>query len=260
MSIRLSEKMHWSDEGIVLAVRKHGESSVVANLLTKLHGKHVGLVRRGAGPQLRGALQLGNEVAVRWRARLAEHLGNFDIELRNPRASKLLGVSLALSGLVSAVTLADRVLPEREVHENVYHAMLALLDVLDKHMEVWAPVYVRFELGLLSELGYGLDLSSCAATGSRKNLIWVSPRSGRAVSKEAGGPYAAKLLALPSFLIEGKPGFVAGEDIRSGLLLSSFFLERRIFRVNGQTVPEARQRFVEMILEHYTKSSDILRK
>lgn len=249
----------WADEGVVLSARKHGEAAAIVNLLTRAHGRHAGLVRGGAGRRLRGVLQPGNEVAARWRARLEEHLGTYTVELTRERASRLLGDALALAGLSAACALSQVALPEREPHAALHEGLVALLEALEGAPD-WAARYVRWELGLLRELGFGLDLSCCAATGVRDWLAYVSPRSGQAVSEAAAAPWRDKLLPLPAFLITGLiagADEVAADDVARGLELTGFFLERRVFAPHDQSVPAARARFVERFARANTISGDI---
>ena len=203
--------MDWSDRAIVLSARKHGESSAIVSVLTRAHGRHAGLVRGGAGRRARGTFEPGNEVTARWRARLDEHLGTFACELLVSHAARLLDAPLPLAALAAACAVADAALPEREPHGVVHDGLAALLAAL--HEPGFAESYVRWELALLAELGFGLDLSACAATGATGGLVFVSPRTGRAVSGQAGAPYRDRLLALPAFLLnvpgappEGPPG------------------------------------------------------
>jgi len=246
--------MDWTDQGIVLAARKHGESALIVQLLTRAHGRHAGLVRGGAGRRLRGIYQPGNAVTARWRGRLAEHLGSFVCEPGTSHAAALLDDPPRLAALSAACAVAEAALPEREPHVAVYEGFLALLDALDradrdeaadKSAALWGEVYVRWELGLLSELGYGLDLTSCAATGRNDELAYVSPRTGRAVSLSAGEPFRDRLLALPPFLAGRGPG--APAEIRDGLLLSGHFLERHVFAPLDRSSPPARARLLERL-------------
>ena len=235
--------MEWSDQGIVLSARRHGESSAILSLLTEGHGRHAGLVRGGASRRQRGILQPGNLVKVAWRARLEEHLGSFTVELlRNPSAAWL-DDPARIAALSSACTIADQTLPEREPSESVFNGLARLLAAMDEPR--WQAAYVEWELALLGELGFGLDLSACAATGSNDALAYVSPRSGRAVSISAGEPYREKLLQLPGFLIGGAP---AGPgDIAAGLALTGFFLDRHLFAPHQRRLPDPRRRLVERI-------------
>lgn len=248
--------MEWSDEGVVLSARKHGETSAIVHLLTRAHGRHAGLVRGGAGRRARGVLQPGNEVAARWRARLAEHLGTYTVELERERASALMDDALRLAGLSAACAVAQVALPEREPHAPLYEGFRALLDALE-HSPAWAAVYVRWEVELLKELGFGLDLSRCAVTGAREDLAYVSPRSGRAVSADAAEPYRGKLLKLPGFLLASQGGPGGAAEIADGLALTGHFLERHVLGPARARPPAARTRLVERIARLATTSSDI---
>lgn len=235
--------MEWRDEGIVLTARRHGENSAVVHMLTRGHGRHGGLVRGAAGKAARGLWQPGNRIDLTWRGRLEEHLGTFAGELLDARAAGLLVDRLRLSCLAAACALVEAALPEREPHPLVFDGLGLLCDALARDGG-WAPLYVRWELVLIAELGYGLDLSECAATGATEDLAWVSPRSGRAVSRSAGTPYADRLLPLPAFLLD-EAADPDGEAVRQGLALSGFFLERRLFPALGRPVPQARARFLD---------------
>jgi DNA repair protein RecO (recombination protein O) len=237
--------MEWTDQGIVLSARPHGEAAAVATLLTRSHGRHAGLVHGGRSPKQRGALQPGNRVSVRWRARLAEHLGSYTVELEHSAAAALLDDPLRLAGLAAAAAVTELALPEREPHEPVFNGLAALLDALET--SVWAEVYVRWEIGLLQELGFGLDLSQCAATGTNDALAYVSPRTGRAVSLSAGEPFRDRLLPLPGFLAGQGGGGPA--EVLAGLELTGYFLERNVFTTRDRPPPAARTR----LLERYRK-------
>ncbi len=237
--------MHWSDEGVILSVRPHGETASVVELLTRAHGRHLALVHGGRSRRLRPVLQIGNQVDVTWKARLAEHLGHATVGLRRGFAAEAMETPVALAGLTSLAALA-RLLPERDPHPNLYEVTLFVLGFLDDD-SVWPALYVRWELALLDELGFGLDLSECAATGSNDQLIYVSPKSGRAVSASAGEPYRDKLLALPQFLTQSRQGGVTGEDVRIGLALTGYFLESRVLTPHDTPMPEARQRLMALL-------------
>lgn len=237
--------MHWTDEGIVLSVKAHGETAAVVELFTRSHGRHLGLVHGGRSRRLRPVLQIGNHVDATWKARLSEQLGHVAVELRHGFAASAMEEPLALQGLSSLTALA-RLLPERDPHPSLYEVTLFVLGFLDDPT-VWPALYVRWELALLEELGFGLDLSECAATGSNDHLIYVSPKSGRAVSASAGEPYKEKLLALPGFLARGRPAHVTPEDVRAGLALTRFFLEARVFNPRGETLPDVRQRLADSL-------------
>lgn len=233
--------MEWSDEGIVLAARRHGEGSTIVEIMTRGHGRHAGLVRGGTGRRMRGTLEPGNEVAVRWNARLPEHLGNFTVELLRPRTAEMIADPLRLAGLSSVCALAQVTLPEREAHGAVYEGLLVLLDAIPA-TDFWPAIMVRWELGLLEDLGFGLDLARCAATGTTDDLIYVSPRTGRAVSRDAGLPYHDRLLGLPAFLLGSQAGPAGLENIERGLDLTGFFLARHVLEPHGKKMPPARHR------------------
>lgn len=236
--------MDWTDDGIVLSARKHGETSAIVALLTRAHGRHLGLVRGGAGKRARGVLQPGNRVEARWRARLADHLGTFICEMTEAVAAPLMKDRLRLAGLSAACAMAESVLPEREPHPAVYEALVALLAAIGGGG--WPSAYVKWELGLLSELGFGLDLSACAATGANDQLAYVSPKSGRAVSLAAGEPYKDVLLVLPPFLLRAGAGG-APEEVAQGLKLTGYFLEKNVFRHLNRGLPAARIRLADRL-------------
>jgi DNA repair protein RecO (recombination protein O) len=236
--------MQWTDEGVVLGAKRHGETSVILELMTQERGRHLGLVRGGAGTRLRGVLQPGNSLRATWRARLDDHLGNYAVEGINLRAAAFLGAAHAVHGVTHLAALC-RLLAEREPHGRVHGALEAILDALDDRAAV-VPMIARFELAFLAELGFGLDLSACAATGATADLIYVSPRTGRAVSGAAGEAYRDKLLRLPGFLrSDEEPGSAA--DLADAFALTGFFLERHAFAPRGLALPEARARFVAAI-------------
>ncbi|HTY67646.1 MAG TPA: DNA repair protein RecO [Alphaproteobacteria bacterium] len=238
--------MDWTDQGIVLARRRHGESAAVVSLLTREHGRHAGLVRGGSGKRAGSLYQPGNLLSAHWRARLAEHLGTLTAELVDAFASRVLDDALRLSALSAAVALLETALPEREPHTPLFDATLELFRALASAAgEVgWGSVYARWEMQALAELGFGLDLAACAATGQREDLAYVSPRTGRAVSGGAGAPYADRLFALPAFLGTANPAADAGE-VAAALRITGHFLERHVFGPHNRRLPAARTRFIE---------------
>ncbi len=247
--------MDWSDPGIVLSSRRHGEAAAVLNLLTREHGRHAGLVRGGSGRRLKGVLQPGNVVAAQWRGRLSEHLGSYTIELERSGPSSWLDDADRLSCLACACAVAEQGLPERHPYPQIYDGFQALLAALDDGHDYWQAVYVRWELGMLEVLGFGLDLSACAVTGGNDDLSYVSPRTGRAVSAAAGEAYRDRLLALPQFLVGGDT--TGNSDIHAGLQLTGFFLERHLFASEKNGIPPARERFVARLARAHTKSGGI---
>jgi DNA repair protein RecO (recombination protein O) len=240
--------MQWTDEAIVLGVKRHGETSVILELMTQERGRHLGLVRGGSGTRLRGVLQPGNSLRATWRARLDEHLGHYAVEGTNLRAAHFLDAAHAVHGVTHLAALC-RLLAEREPHTGIYGVLEAILDGLDDP-RVAGPSIARFELALLAELGFGLDLEACAATGATADLVYVSPRSGRAVSRVAGEAYREKLLALPAFLRDAETAATAAE-LEDAFALTGFFLDRHAFAPRGQTLPEARGPFVSAVLRAY---------
>lgn len=233
--------MEWTDDAIVLSARRHGESSAIVSLLTCEHGRHGGLVR-GVARQNRGLLEPGNHVRARWRGRLSEHLGTFTCEPAGFVSARFLADADRLAALVSACTTADTALPEREPCPALFAALQALIEQLALDAE-WPAAYVRWELDVLAGLGFGLDLTRCAATGRNDQLAFVSPKSGRAVSLSAGEPYRERLLRLPPFLIERSTnGSATPADIIDGLALTGYFLARHVYGPQERDLPAARQR------------------
>ena len=237
--------MDWSDEGVILGVRPHGESGAVLELFTRTHGRHLGLVHGGRSRKLRPILQTGNHVDVTWKARLADNLGHFSVDLRKGFAAAAMNDAAALAALTSIAALA-RLLPERDPHPNLYEVTLFVLGFLDERA-VWPALTVRWEMALLDELGFGLDLAACAATGKTTELVYVSPRSGRAVSAEAGEPYKERLLALPEFLRERSGNAVTEEDVRAGFALTGHFLDARVLRPRDLQMPDPRNRLLSYL-------------
>ena len=239
-----NRQMEWIDEGIVLGVRRHGEANAIIELLTRAHGRHLGLVRGGAGSRLRPVLQPGNSLAVTWRARLDEHLGHFNVEGLKLRAGSFLTVAHAVYAVTHLSALL-RLLPERDPHESLFDTFGAILDQLLDPADA-AALIVQFELQLLSELGFGLDLDTCAATGAKTDLVYVSPKTGRAVSRQAGEEFRAKLLALPAFL-RNDTDVPSPAGLAEGFTLTGFFLVRHVLEPRGLSLPEARAQFIAAI-------------
>jgi DNA repair protein RecO (recombination protein O) len=235
--------MEWRDEGIVIGLRRHGEASAIVEAMTRAHGRHLGLVRGGRGLRLGAALQPGNSLGLVWRARLDEHLGAYRVEPLNLRAGRLLPSALALAGLGYVGALL-RLLPERDPHEGLFEALAAIVDHLDD-LALAPALVARFEARILAESGYALDLESCAATGARDDLVYVSPRSGRAVCASAGATWRDRLLPLPAFL---RPGVDAPAPDRAAVAdafrLTGFFLLRELFAPRGQDLPDSRRAFL----------------
>jgi len=238
--------MEWRDEGLVIGVRRHGEHSAILEAMTRAHGRHLGLVRGGRSPRLAAALQPGNSLVLVWRARLDEHLGAFAVELLSARAGRLMESGMALAGLAWLGGLA-RLLPERDPHEAVYEALTLIADRLGD-AKIAPALVALFEAQVLAECGFRLDFSRCAATGVSENLAYVSPRSGRAVSRAAGEPYKERLLALPPFLLSSQAGLGEG-DVGAGLDLTGHFLEQFVFAPLNRPLPPARVWLIERLRE-----------
>jgi DNA repair protein RecO (recombination protein O) len=237
--------MEWREEGIVVGTKRHGETAVILDVFTRGRGHWHGLVRGGRSRRLRPVLQPGNLVQAAWRARLEEHLGSFTVE---PLALKVAGFiddPFKLAGLTTLTALVQ-LLPEREPHERLYDAMQTVLGALEDD-DVWPTLAVRWEMGLLDDLGFGLDLEKCAATGLTEDLIYVSPKSGRAVSAEAGLPYREKLFQLPGFLKSAPNSEVTNQDVLHGFALTGHFLRRHLFEPRGLNMPEQRDWIIQHI-------------
>jgi DNA repair protein RecO (recombination protein O) len=236
--------MEWIDNAIVLGARPFGEGKLVAEVFSREHGRYGGVVH--AGRKSAPILQAGNVVHAGWKARLSEQLGFYNpLELTEPHATRLLDDPIALAGLSSAVTMIRAATPERHAYPQLYDALIVLIEAMP-HTDVWPALYTRYELGLLAALGYGLDLTRCAVTGETEGLAWVSPRTGRAATAEAGAPHADLLLRLPPFLVDAEAELQSG-DVADAFALSGYFLERRLFDQRGEGMPEARRRLIERL-------------
>lgn len=237
--------MEWRDQGALLSVRAHGESAAIIEVFTAEHGRHAGLVRGGAGRRMAPLLQPGAQLALTWKARLDAHIGTFTAEPLRSRVAGVMGDRLALAGMNAICALLSFALPEREPHAALYATSVALLDSLDQG-PAWVPAYLRWELALLEEMGFGLDLGSCAVTGGRDELIHVSPKSGRAVSRAGAGAWADRLLPLPACLLGQGPATMA--EVSAGLRTTGHFLTTRLAPALGdRPLPEARRRLVDML-------------
>lgn len=239
--------MEFQDDAFVLWARAHGDTGAVVDLLTEGHGRVAAYVAGGASRRMKPFLQPGARVAVDFRARTAEQLGGARLEPVGEGPAALFDDPLALTGLAAAAAVAQGALPEREPHPGAFYGFEALMAAL-AIPEVWPAVFVRFEAGLLEALGFGLDLSRCGATGVTDDLAWVSPRTGRAVSREAGAPYADRLLPLPPFLLGAQAGLGEG-DVGAGLALTGHFLERNVFHVLNRPLPPARVWMIDKLGE-----------
>ncbi|MEK0083687.1 DNA repair protein RecO [Benzoatithermus flavus] len=240
------QPMEWHDDGIVLSARPHGETDAILSALTFEHGRHLGLVKGGIGRRARPLLQPGNRLELAWKARLPEHLGLYTLEPVQLCGNRLIDDPWRLAALASATTLLEQSLAEREPHPRLYAGLLKLLDAMLGDPR-WLETYVRFELLLLQDLGFALDLERCAATGRAEDLAFVSPRTGRAVSREGAGDLAPRLLPLPPFLLQDVPAMFS--DILAGLRLAGHFLAKHVFAPADRPLPAARERLVTLLQE-----------
>ncbi len=243
----------WQDQSIILAVRRHGESGAIVSLLTSNNGRQSGYMRGAFSTKNRGTLEVGNIVDANWRARNFDDLGSLTLELSRSTAARIMQDPLKLAALQSACGICAAALPEKESHAVIYNGFLALLDILEG--DVWAQGYIMWEIALLKELGFALDLTSCAGGGDSKALAYISPKTGRAVSQNAGKPYKDKLLPLPEFL---KPNGVASnyKDILTGLQMTKFFFEHWVFAHHNRGLPECRARLGLRFVQHFAKTED----
>ena len=239
--------MDFAEEAFVLSARAHGDTGVVVDLLTENHGRRAAYVAGGASRKMKPFLQAGARVVAEYRARTSDHLGSARLEPVGEGPSALFDDPLALTGLAAAAAVSQGALPEREPHPGAFLAFEALMGAFVLP-EVWPAIFVRFEGGLLDDLGFGLDLSRCAVTGDMDDLIWVSPRTGRAVSREAGEPYADKLLKLPPFMLGAQAGLGEG-DIGAGFDLTGHFLEQFVFHPLDKPLPAARVWMIDKLRE-----------
>lgn len=245
---------NWQDQGIVLSVRGHGEHGAVVSLLTENYGRHAGYVRGAHSLRLRGIVEPGNLVSAAWSSRIADHLGSFVLEPLRAMTAPLLGDPLRLGALISACSLCEATLPEREGHPGLFHGLLVFLEMLEG--EAWGPAYILWEIAFIRELGFGLELNKCVAGGDSATLAYVSPKSGRAVSEEKAAPYRDKLLPLPDFL---KPGgsSIEPDEILRGLQMTRHFLEHWVFAQHTKGVPEPRLIF-QARLENFVEAAYLL--
>lgn len=237
--------MEWEAPAVVLDIRPHGEGGAIASLLTEAHGRHAGLAKGGASRGQAALWQPGNLIEARWVARLPEQLGALSGEMVHPAAAMAMEDPLALAALRAACAVAEGALPEREAHPRIFHGLVAFIATLARDTALALPDLVRWEADLLAELGYGLDLSRCAVTGSAEDLAFVSPRSGRAVSEAAAGEWRDRLLPLPRFLLGQGPS--APADWMAGLRLTGHFLARDVFGVHNKGLPAARDLLLDRV-------------
>ena len=237
----------WNDTGLILSVRPHAETAAIVNVLTAEHGRHAGLVRGGQSSKMRGLLQPGNLVDVHWRARLEEHLGAMSFDIITPHASAVLDDAFRLAGLASVCAIMEAALPEREPARGVYDATDLVIQMITDHDagDHWLGGYIRWEIGMLGVAGYALGLEKCGVTGATDGLRYVSPRTGVAVTAAGAGIHAPRLLPLPSFL-GGDGQKTLEEDLLDGMELTGHFLEKKVFGLQHQPLPQARQRLISI--------------
>lgn len=237
--------MEWRDEGIILGTRKHGETSAIVELMTRSHGRHLGMVKGGRSRRMQPFLQPGNRADIIWRARLDEHLGIMQVEPLAFSAARLIELPVALYGFQLAASHL-RLLPERDAHQPLFETLCVMLDHFDDPLTA-GELLLRFEIMLLDELGFGLDLKRCAATGSTEQLVYVSPKTGRAVSAEAGKPWADKLLPMPGFVVSQRVRATSVSEIADAFRLTGYFLTRHVWEPRGQRAPESRDSFLALL-------------
>ena len=237
--------IEWRDEGILLAVSKHAENSAIVEIFTQSHGRHSGVVRGGAGRRQAPMLQVGSQVQAAWKARLEEHIGSFNVEPLRSRTAQVIGDPLTLAGLTSAIGLLSFLLPEREAHASLYQDSVNLLDLMCA-TNSWPLAYLHWELKLLEVLGFGLDLNSCAVSGTTENLLYVSPKSGRAVAAHHTGRWQEQLLPLVPCMIGDSEA--SNNEIAEGLRTTGYFFEKRLApSLGNRPLPMARQRLVDRL-------------
>ncbi|SFT88326.1 DNA replication and repair protein RecO [Sedimentitalea nanhaiensis] len=236
--------MEWRDQGILLSMRRHGESAAIIEVFTQDHGRHAGVVRGGASRRIAPVLQPGAQLDLLWRARLEDHIGTYQVEPIRSRAAAALSDRLTLAGLNAVTSLLSFCLPEREVHASLYRRSEQLLDLLGRN-DVWPLAYLNWEVALLDDMGFGLDLGRCAVSGATEGLVYVSPKSGRAVSVEGAGDWAHRMLPLPPVLRGAGPA--QDGEVAEALRTTGFFIENHLAPALGnKPVPEARARFVDV--------------
>ena len=238
--------MKWQDKGLVISVKKYGENSLILHLFTENYGVHAGLVRHNSRKKNGNIFELGNYLSVEWTGRLEEQLGFYKSELENSFLHNIMNNSIALEALNCICSMLKMFLAERQVNTKLYIKTLEIIKHLNDMEEIWLSRYIQWELLLLSELGYGLDLSKCAVTGDLDNLKYVSPKSGRAVSEEGAGKWTNKLLILPNFLQKVNANTIDKDELNHGLKLTTFFLNKYVFSI-GLKLPDSRDRFTNKL-------------
>ena len=249
--------MEWQEEGIVLSAARYGESDALLEVMTRGHGRYRGYVKGGSGKRQRASLQPGNRLSLTWRSRLQENLGRFTAELIHSPLGSLISNGPRLSALTAFTAVISSSIPEREQHVGVFDTLEAVVTILEHDkadLIMLGAALAKLELGILSELGYGLDLKSCAATGCSDDLVYVSPKSARAVSRPAGEPYKDRLLALPDFIVTEGQENVSLDDVLKGLKLTAYFLDRHVWVSHGKGQPPGRERFTASLTRQSVKA------
>lgn len=235
--------MEWRDHGILLSVRRHGEAAVIIDAFTEGHGRHAGIVHGGASRKKAPVLQPGAQLDLLWRARLEDHLGSYQAEPLRSRVAAALSGRLALAGLNTVTALLGFCLADRQPYPDLYRQTEQLLDLLDQE-EIWPLAYLRWEMALLEEMGFGLDLSACAVSGRNEELAYISPKTGRAVSRQEAGQWVARLLPLPPVMLG--QGDAPDHEIAAGLRTTGYFFETRLApSLGNRPLPDARGRFLD---------------
>ncbi len=245
----------WEDQGVVLSARPHGENGAIISLLTENRGRHCGYVRGIHSAKLRALVQPGSLVNAAWQSRVSDNLGSYKLEQIRDYGAEIAMDSNKLAAMLSACSLCDAALPEREVHPGMFYGLKALLEIMGE--EVWGAGYIYWEIALLRELGFSLDLQNCAGGGGAGNLNYVSPKTGRAVSEEAGEPYKDRLLPLPAFLKRNgqmNPDQESIEEVVKGLRMTGYFLEHWVFAHASHGIPEARRCFYQRMMNKFEKT------
>ncbi|MDE2791953.1 MAG: DNA repair protein RecO [Paracoccaceae bacterium] len=249
--------MEWRDDGVTLSRRRHGDTGAIVEVLTRDHGRHAGFVHGGASSKLAPVLETGTQVEVAWRSRVEEQLGIFKVEMVRSR-SRILADPCALSALGSVAALVRMACPERMPLPRLYHATVSFLDHLESGESArnGFASYALWEKQLLEDLGYGMDLRCCAVTGTTVDLVHVSPRTGRAVSRAAGARYADRLLPLPPLLL-GCSDETTSAGVLDALTTTGHFIETRLLAVLGdRPVPHARRRLITQLRRRSGSGAD----
>jgi len=240
--------VRWSSEGFVLSLKPHNEKSYILEVLTIEHGKHKGLIRGVHSKNIRSIIEPGNEIIAHWSGRLETHLGNYGVESIKSWSSLILNDRKKLCALTSACSLISNTIAEKQPNENIYTGLKFLIQILTSNNDQWIKDYIIWELNLLTEIGYGLDLTKCAVTNEKDNLVFVSPATGSAVTEIGAGQYKNKLLKLPKFLINEKFDHDT-EDVIDGLNLAEFFFDKWFYKPNNLNFPESRNRLKDMFIK-----------